>query len=158
LAQSFVPTINAGMADQIGWPAYVGQIDRVIWTARESDPDLVVLASNYGEAGALDRLSGIARSTARPDAPSSDGPEPVPVVSGHNALWALGGPPEGTRTVVVIGGQFDWLADRFGSCTVADRLASGLDINNEEEGQPVAVCTDPRESWSTLRPQLRHLS
>ncbi len=142
LAQSFVPTINAGMADQIGWPRYVEQFDGVIRNASESDPNLVVLTSNYGEAGALDRLSTVA----------------VPVVSGHNALWDLGGPPETTRTVIVIGGQFDWLADRFESCTVANRLASGLDIDNEEEGQPIAVCTDPREDWSALWPRLRHLS
>ena len=158
LAQSFVPTINAGMADQIGWPAYVGQIDRVVWTARDSDPNLVVFTSNYGEAGALDRLSEIVRSIARPDSPSSDGAEPVPVVSGHNALWDLGGPPEGTRTVVVVGAWLNRVDDYFARCTVVDRLASGLAIDNEEEGQPIAVCTDPRESWATLWPRLRHLS
>jgi hypothetical protein len=60
--------------------------------------------------------------------------------------------------VIVVGGQLAWLDDRFENCAVVDRLASGLDIDNEEEGQPVAVCRGPRESWSTLWPQIRHLS
>ena len=117
-----------------------------------------MFTSNYGEAGALDRLSEIVRSIARPDSPSSDGAEPVPVVSGHNALWDLGGPPEGTRTVVVVGAWLNRVDDYFARCTVVDRLASGLAIDNEEEGQPIAVCTDPRESWGTLWPRLGHLS
>jgi hypothetical protein len=39
-----------------------------------------------------------------------------------------------------------------------DHLDSGFDVDNEEEGQPVAVCTGPRKSWQTLWPVIRHLS
>ena len=50
------------------------------------------------------------------------------------------------------------LADRdFDECRVADRLASGLGVDNEEEELPVAVCTGPTRSWADLWPTLRHL-
>jgi 4-amino-4-deoxy-L-arabinose transferase-like glycosyltransferase len=143
LAATFLPSISTGLAEQIGWPRYVQQIDRVTSQARASDPSVVVLASNYGEAGALARFS------SEPD---------VLVVSGHNALGYLGAPPPRTRTVVVVGAQLSRVAGEFAACQTMDHLQSGVDIDNEEEGQPIAVCTGPRKPWDTLWPVLRHLS
>ena len=143
LAASFVPSLNTGLAEQIGWDDYVQQIDRVTAAAQADDPGVVVLTSNYGEAGALDRY------TTHRD---------VPVVSGHNALGYLGGPPPDTRTVVVVGAQLSRLAGEFTTCSVADRLDSGMAVDNEEEGQPIAVCTGPKRDWARLWPVLRHLS
>ena len=57
---------------------------------RRRDPGTVVLAGNYGEAGALARFSRH---------------RDLPLVSGHNALWDRGGPPPATKTVVVVGEQ-----------------------------------------------------
>ena len=142
VAASFVPAINSGVADQIGWPAYVAQVDAVLDRARAADPGVVVLTSNYGEAGALDRF------TRHPD---------VPVVSGHNALWDAGGPPPRTRTVVVVGDQAEELTRVFDRCDPAAELRSGVPVDNEEEGQPIAICTGPRQDWTTLWPSLRHL-
>ena len=142
LARTFVPAANQAIGDQVGWPAYVAQVDRVTATARTSDPSVAVLASNYGEAGALLRFSSL--------------PE-VPVVSGLNALWDQGGPPPGTRTLVVVGGQLRDAAPLFTSCSVVDRLDNGVGIDNEEQGEPVAVCTGPRQDWDHLWPALRHL-
>jgi 4-amino-4-deoxy-L-arabinose transferase-like glycosyltransferase len=143
LAASFLPSVSTGLAEQIGWPRYVEQIDRVTSRIRRDDPGVVVLASNYGEAGALARFSS---------------QHDVLVVSGHNALGYLGGPPAGTRTVVVVGGQLSRVAGEFTACHTMDHLDSGFDVDNEEEGQPVAVCTGPRKSWQTLWPVIRHLS
>jgi hypothetical protein len=107
------------------------------------DPGVVVLTSNYGEAGALSRY------TTHRD---------VPVVSGHNALGLLDGPPPDTRTVVVVGTQLPGVAGEFSTCTVADRLDSGVAVDNEEEGQPIAICSGPKRDWATLWPMLRHLA
>ena len=82
----------------------------------------------------------------------------VLVVSGHNALGYLGGPPPGTQTVVVVGARLTQVAGEFTTCTTADRLDSGLGVDNEEEGQPIALCTGPKQDWSRLWPVLRHLS
>jgi len=143
LATTFIPSLNTGLAEQIGWDNYVQQIDRVTAAAQADDPGVVVLTSNYGEAGALDRY------TTHRD---------VPVVSGHNALGYLGGPPPDTRTVVVVGSQLSRVAGQFTTCTIADRLDSGTAVVNEQEGQPIAVCVGPKQDWATLWPVLRHLA
>jgi hypothetical protein len=80
------------------------------------------------------------------------------VVSGHDALWDVGGPPPGTRTVVVVGGQLRRATTLFASCVTEARLANGTTVDNEEEGQPVAVCRGPAAPWAELWPSLRHLS
>jgi Dolichyl-phosphate-mannose-protein mannosyltransferase len=143
LAATFIPTLSTGLAEQIGWERYVEQIDRVTATARSDDQPVVVLTSNYGEAGA------VARYTTQRD---------VPVLSGHNALGYLGGPAPDTRTVVVVGAQLPRVAGLFTTCTTLDRLESGTAVHNEEEGQPIALCTGPKQEWSQLWPVLRHLS
>ena len=142
LARTFVPATNQTIGDQVGWPAYVAQIDAVTAAVRLDDPDVAVLTSNYGEAGALHRFTTLAE---------------VPMVSGLNALWDQGGPPVDTRTVVVVGGQLREAIPLFATCTVRQRLHSGVPIENEEEGEPVAVCVGPRGPWSELWPKLRHL-
>ena len=142
LARTPVPTINQTVGDTVGWPTYVAQVDAVVDRALRTDPGTVVLTSNYGEAGAMARFSRH---------------RDVPVVSGHAALWDLGGPAPTTRTVVVVGGQLARAAPLFARCSTEVLLASGSGIDNEEEGRPVAVCSDPVGSWSELWPRLRHL-
>jgi hypothetical protein len=50
------------------------------------------------------------------------------------------------------------VAGEFTACQVVGHLDSGVDIDNEEEGQPIAVCTGPKKPWEALWPVLRHLS
>ncbi|WP_299443134.1 glycosyltransferase family 39 protein [uncultured Phycicoccus sp.] len=137
------PVTEAGplVGDQVGWPRYVEQVADV-WRAA-GDPDAAVLTSNYGEAGAVARF-GPALGLAG-------------AVSGHNHLWELGPPPEATRTVVVVGAQYEALVPLFERCEVRDRLSNGVGVDNEEEGVPVALCQDPVAPWSVLWPRVRHL-
>jgi hypothetical protein len=143
VGRTFIPTANAGVGDQVGWPRYVEQIDAVTVRARSRDPAAVVLTSNYGEAGALNRYSTL--------------PE-VPVVSGHNALWFVAAPPEGTRTVVVVGGQLPRVEPFFERCDIDTRLDNGVGVDNEEQDMPVAICTWVRGTWAELWPRFRHVS
>ncbi len=83
-----IPAVNQLIADQVGWPAYAGQIQAAydaLPAARRASA--VVVTSNYGEAGAVRRFTDL------------------PVYSGHNALYDLGPPPDATTTVLVVGGQ-----------------------------------------------------
>ncbi|MFT4234895.1 MAG: glycosyltransferase family 39 protein [Microbacterium sp.] len=127
--------INQSVADQVGWPQYVDQIERASVGAD------AIITSNYGEAGALDRF----------------GEQLPPVFSGHNALWDLGGPSD-ADVVVIVGGQLDRVAGLFASCEVVDHLDNGVDVDAEEQGQPLAVCRNPQQSWPQLWPLFRHLS
>ena len=134
-----VPGINPLVGDSVGWPAYVHQIT----SAYDALPDrasAVVFASNYGEAGAV-RLYA-------PD---------VPVFSAQNALYDQARPPESATTVVVVGGQYDQARRLFASCRVVDHLEDGVGVDNEEQGEPVAVCRGPVASWDVLWPRLHHL-
>jgi hypothetical protein len=58
--------------------------------------------------------------------------------------------------VVFVGGQYDYARGLF-TCRVVGRLDNGVDVDNEEQGLPVAVCTDPRLSWPQLWERLHHL-
>ena len=134
---SGLAAINSASADQVGWERYARQVTDAA-TAADAD---AIIATNYGEAGALDRF----------------GSAGVPVVSGHNALWDLGGPPVDAVTVVIVGGQGFGAPDLFGSCATVDELGNGVGVDNEEEGMPVVVCTDPVMPWSELWERFRHL-
>lgn len=141
LGDTPLPGLTPLVADQVGWPTYTAQVASV-WHGLD-DPSVAVLTSNYGEAGAVDRY-GRTAGLPRP-------------VSGHNALWDLGPPAPSTRTVVVVGGQYESVRSLFETCTVALRLDNGLDVESEEQGEPVAVCTGPLRPWSQLWPTVRHL-
>ena len=136
------PDINLLAADSVGWPEYVDQVEAAYASLPPAErAGAVVVASNYGEAGALVRLG--------------DG---LPAVySGHNALGDRPAPPESVTTVVFVGGQVADVRDAFGTCEVVDRLDNGVDVDNEEQGQPVSVCRDRTRSWSMIWADLKHL-
>ena len=138
LAASGLSVANAATGDQVGWETYVAQVDRA---AVAADADAII-ATNYGEAGALDRFS-------------TSG---LPVHSGHNALAGLGGPAADARTVVVVGGRDGFVDPYFERCEIVDRLDNGVGVGNEEQGRPVAVCVDPVAPWDELWPRFHHLS
>ena len=106
----------------------------------DQHPGAVVLTSNYGEAGALARYL--------PDAP---------VYSGHNAFWWWGPPPTDADVVVAVGYEPDRLDDWFATCEPAGRIDNGLGIDNDEQGEPIAVCRDRRAEWAQLWPQVQRL-
>lgn len=141
LGRTPVPDLNLIAADQVGWPTYAAQVR----AAHASLPDddragAVVVTSNYGEAGAVDRY-----------APT------LAVYSGHNALYDRARPPDSTVTVVFVGDQLPGIEDLFGDCRVVDELDNEVGVDNEEQGAPVAVCGDPVGPWATLWPEFRHL-
>lgn len=133
-----VPSVNPLVGDSVGWPAYVDQI-AAAYDGLPAGSTAVVVTSNYGEAGAVAHYA--------PD---------LPVYSAQNALYDQARPPDGTTTVVFVGGEYD-LAATLLTCQVVDHLENGVGVDNEEQGEPVAVCTDPRLPWSRLWPRLRHL-
>ncbi len=134
-----VPDVNLLAQDSIGWPAYVRQVTGV-YDALPDRGHAAVLTSNYGEAGAVHH--------ERPD---------VPVYSAQNALYDQARPPDTVSTVVVVGGQYPEVRRLFARCEVRARLDNEVDVDNEEQGLPVAVCTGPSASWAVLWPRLHHL-
>ncbi|HEY5295855.1 MAG TPA: hypothetical protein VIJ70_10320 [Gaiellaceae bacterium] len=129
--------------DSVGWPVYVRQIASVFTPLPVADrAQAAIVASNYGEAGALDRYG------ARYRLPR--------VYSGQNQLWYDARPPATATSVIFVGGQFEDVRSRFRSCVVAARLDNEVGVDNEEQGEPIAVCHDPIGGCATVWPALRH--
>lgn len=151
LAASPVPLLNPAVGDQVGWQRYVEQVAAVVdRLPADERARTVVIAENYGEAGAIDRYG-----------PDLGLP---PVVSGHNALHDLARPADGTTTAVVLlqghgqGHVSEDLLDRaFARCTLAGRLDNGVGVPNEEQGTAVLVCRDPVASWEQLWPDFGYV-
>lgn len=140
LGSTPVPGMAQLVRDQIGWPAYAEQVAAAYRQAAAGRP-LPIVTANYGEAGALARYG-----------PALGLPFPH---SGHTGLGDLG-PPSGER-VLLVGGQVDSARRLFHDCRIVGRLDNGVDVDNEEQGQPIALCTGPREPWPDLWARLRHL-
>jgi 4-amino-4-deoxy-L-arabinose transferase-like glycosyltransferase len=143
LHNTSVVKLNYDAGETVGWPTYVRQIarvDNVLPLAAR--PATVVLASNYGEAGAVDRYG------------PADG---LPAAySGHNAYWYWGPPPVNATTAIVLGFDRDQLVPFCGTLRLATTLNNHLDLNNDEQGAPVWECSNLRESWAAVWPALRH--
>ncbi|MFN8099253.1 MAG: hypothetical protein U0Q21_13310 [Dermatophilaceae bacterium] len=81
----------------------------------------------------------------------------LPVVSGHNVLADQRRPRDTVEVVVLVGGQFADVRGLFGTCAVSARLDNEVRVDNEEQGEPIAVCRDPRGPWAQLWPEFAHL-
>ncbi len=139
-----LPVVNVTLRDSVGWPRYVSQVAEVVATLTPDERRTAAgVASDYGEAGALDRFGP---------------PLGVPrVVSGHNELWSLARPPASAPTVVTVGAQALTAARRNATCTVVARLDDGVGVENAEQGQPVAVCRGAARPWSQVWESFRHV-
>ena len=148
LHSSGVVKANYDAGEQVAWPTYVSEIMSV---AREvqlridaggvgGDTRLVLLASNYGEAGAIEHY---AHMTA---------------YSGDMGFWWWG-PPKVSRSPAVVAVGFDrqTLLRYFDSVTLATRLDNHLNVNNDEQGASVRICTGMRADWATIWPKLQTL-
>jgi Dolichyl-phosphate-mannose-protein mannosyltransferase len=116
--------------DELGWPALARQVETL---ARGSD---VVLASNYGEAGALEVFG-----------------HGLPPVASANVTFRYWRPPVTGRAALLVGFT-DEQALAAGLCrdySVVGRIA--MPTANQERGQPIATCTLTR-SLAALWPAL----
>jgi 4-amino-4-deoxy-L-arabinose transferase-like glycosyltransferase len=143
LGRTPIPAISKAVQDQIGWPQYAAEVAAVYRSIPAAGrARTVLIASNYGEAGALNRYG-----------PGLGLPTPY---SGHNALYALRRPPDSATTAVVIGGQLPDVRALFASCTIPGHLQDHSGVANEEQGKPIAICRGPRQPWHDLWTRFRH--
>ncbi len=135
--------INYNLGEEIGWPEFMSTVAGV-WHSLPPDEraHAVILTSNYGEAGAIDLYGpGLGLPTA---------------FSGHNNWWWWGRPPDATTTVVTVGMDPVYLRQYFRESSVVATVRNPAGVENDEEGQPVAIARGPRLPWPRLWPLLRH--
>jgi hypothetical protein len=139
-----IVALNYDEGETIGWPAFVSEIAHVYDRAPMSERSTTsILASNYGEAGAVDRFG-----------PSLGLPR---AVSGQDGFWYWGPPPSKARTFIVIGMTTRKLASSFGSCELVTRLTNEVGVDNQEQGSPVWTCSGVKADWAVLWPHWKVL-
>jgi Dolichyl-phosphate-mannose-protein mannosyltransferase len=143
LATVPLQAINYDLGETIGWPRLV---DKVSGVYRSLPPSrratAVILTSNYGEAGAVDRFG-----------PALGLP---PAYSGHNNYYYWGPPAEPRGTTIGVGFSRRYLERFFRRVKLAGRIHNGLGVDNDEQGAPVWLARGPKAGWATSWPRLRH--
>jgi hypothetical protein len=140
---TFYADVADPLLDTIGWPALIDQV-AVAYQSIPADQraDAVVFTSNYGEAGAVDRLG---QDAGLPGA-----------WSGHNGYGLWGPPPQGAVPVVVVW-QGGTPSRFFLGCREVGDVDTGVD-NEEGEDAAVYVCSGPIGGWAAAWPHLQFLS
>lgn len=142
LARFPVQKINYDLGEEIGWPSQVQLLARVYAALPDKERAVAtVLASNYGEAGAVDRYGA---SFGLPAA-----------YSGANSYWLWGPPPARDRVAVAIGVNPALLEREFTRVREVAVYTNGLGISDDEEGVPVYVATGLRGTWASDWPAFR---
>ncbi|MFD8073184.1 glycosyltransferase family 39 protein [Streptomyces sp. NPDC059718] len=140
-----VNAVNKEQGEQIGWPQLADAVAGV-WSdvPAEDRSRAVVLAQNYGEAGALAHY-GPARGLPAP-------------YSAHMSFADWGPPPDSATGPVLLVRQedADGVERHFTGCRQVGRVDNGQHVDNEEQHAAIVLCTGPDEPWSRLWPSLRH--
>ncbi len=131
--------INGEVVEMVGWDDLTAQIaDIYAAIPVDEKPRTVILAGNYGEAGALD-LYGSAAGLP-------------PVISGANSLWERGYGEFEPQTVIVVGFDFAYASNFFVSCDPAGRVTNRYGVKNEETTRHTGlyICSQPRKPWAEM--------
>ena len=135
-----VAALPQDYADMLGWEEQVAAVARVYHALPpEQRARAVLVAENYGEAGALDFFG-----------PRHGLP---PAVSAAGSYWFFGPGDKPGEVVVAVGVQRETLQRFFRSVTLAARVTHPWAVA-EERDVPVFVCTSPEQSLQTVWPSL----
>src|SRR6185437_4368610 len=139
-----VVALNYDAGETIGWPDYVREVAAVYQALPPAQrSSAIVLGSNYGEAGAVNRFG------------RADG---LPAAYGvQNGYWYWGPPPASAATAVAVGFSRAALAPDCGTLRLASRLDNHVGVANDEQDAPVWICSALRAPWPALWPRLRDL-
>jgi hypothetical protein len=140
-AAGFVVATNGDVAETVGWPELVRSVAHV-YRELPQRAGAVILAENYGEAGAVDRYG-----------PSYGLPH---AFSGHNA-FGYWGHPRGDGMVVSIGYSVHAANKYLTGCRPAARIHNSAGLDNDEDGEAILVCHGPRTSWAREWHRIRRL-
>ena len=133
-----VVDMNYDAGETVGWPVYVREITNLVRRAESAGTNgVVILASNYGEAGAIERYGH------------------VTAYSGDMGFWWWGPPPDEQTSVVAVGYDGDYLRRFFQRCVLGARLDNHQDVDDDEQGQPVYACGGQLEPWPTVWPDFK---
>jgi 4-amino-4-deoxy-L-arabinose transferase-like glycosyltransferase len=142
MADSGIWKARKDFADMYGWPDLVEQVTTVYQRLPLSDrASVMILASNYGEAGALDLY----------------GHGLPPVVSAHLTYYYWAPARMAPSTVIVVGYKRGYLATIFGDIQQAATITNSYGLRNEEFGKAIWICRSPLVPLDRAWPRLKAL-
>ena len=142
MADSGIWKARKDYADMYGWPDLVEQVTTVYQRLPLSDRgSVMILASNYGEAGALDFY----------------GHGLPPVVSAHLTYYYWAPARMSPSTVIVVGYSRRYLATIFGDIQQAGTITNSYGLRNEEYGKAIWICRSPLVPLDQAWPRLKAL-
>ena len=142
MANSWIWKVRKDFADMYGWPELSQQVTSVYDGLPGSDRNSVmILASNYGEAGALD-LYGRGLPT---------------VVCAHLTYYYWAPQRMNPSTVIVVGYQRSYLDQFFGEVEQAGTIGNAYGLRNDEFGTAIWICRHPRLPLDQAWPRLKAL-
>ena len=134
--------INYDLGEEIAWPALVALVAREYDTlSAVQRRHTVILAGNYGEAGAIGRYG------------PADGLPPA--YSGANNFWLWGPPPAADSAAIAVNVDPALLRREFAHVRQVATFRNGLGVSDDEQGAPVFVATGLRSSWARAWPAFR---
>jgi hypothetical protein len=131
--------------EEVGWRELVDTVASIRDALpAEDQAGLGILATNYGEAGAVD-LYGPSRGLPR-------------AISGVNSYWLRGYGDPPPRTLIVIGLSRSAQEKYFESCQVAGHVTNDYNVKNQEtkDHPDIFVCRGLRESWPEFWKDFRY--
>ncbi|MGH9290745.1 MAG: ArnT family glycosyltransferase [Acidimicrobiales bacterium] len=136
-----VEDLEVEFGAQLGWEQLVDHVETAYRSLVSGGGDAVIVTSNYGEAGAVDRFG-----------PSRGLPE---AYSPHNTYWLWGPPGADTDQAVLVGFRGQEVEKWFDNCRLTWRFRTPHGVASEEEGRPVWACDGQRVSWNKLWPHIK---
>jgi len=144
MADSGIWKARKDFADMYGWPDLAEEVAAAYRSLPGSERSgTLLLAQNYGEAGALD-LYGPALGLP-------------PVVSPHLTFYYWASAGLAPQTVIAVGYGEEDLAPLFADITPAGTISNSFGIANEEHGRPIYICRSPRLPLAKAWPSLKRL-
>jgi 4-amino-4-deoxy-L-arabinose transferase-like glycosyltransferase len=126
-------------SDRFGWEELAAEVSRVVSSLPDGERGrAVIIAQNYGHAGALEYWSG-KYSLPR-------------VVCGHNSYWFWAPHDLDLDVVVVVGWSEDDVRESFAEVERAGTLVHPWAL---ESGLPIWVARRPTRTWPELHRELR---
>ncbi|MEV5720788.1 glycosyltransferase family 39 protein [Amycolatopsis mediterranei] len=137
--------MNKEPGEQVGWPDFAGSVAGAWRRIPDAERDTaVILAGNYGEAGAIEHYG-----------PELGLPQPY---SPHMSYADWGPPPDRLVGPVLLVGRIrpgSPAARLITGCRAVAKHHNAEGVDNDEEGVVLSLCTLTRP-WSVAWPQLRH--
>ncbi len=129
-------------SDRFGWEELADEVGRIAAALPPEERErAVVIARNYGEAGAVEYWSGRA---GRPELP--------PVVSGHNTYWFWAPEEVPLDTVIAVGFREEEVREAFADVREAGAIDHPWAL---EDGVRIWLARGARLSWPEIHERLR---